>query len=369
MNELEPFLNSLLRHFPATEITSIAITGFIIIQIVRNPDNVMKWASIFNKILADLGLWRRRTHRNYVRFDLQSRINLFTKEVTEQAPYLEDVKIKVEWIDTDTDKASFLSGGKAVIRLRRDDPEDLNFVHGAYWAVSARLLPRVKRYVSATQKIAIDVYVTGKVIEKQKFHVREHFLDHYLEPFVDNDEQVKEFFNQIATIDLYGAFYPIFLQELYFLGMKIYGGLQNNLVIDEVTQLAAYLHRIAVRRVGEEMKEDFFGQFCKFGIVIVGTGEKMSLEGTKPYVRYVERVLLPKKAETIYILGKHDYQEFINDVCEDLYMNYDILRKHVYDAHLSFEDGGKLTEKTYLVVLRYLDAEVYEGRSIHDFKN
>jgi hypothetical protein len=341
------------------------VAAYIIIKLVTNPDLVEKWASIINKILADLGVLVNKTHRNYVKFDIQSRINLFTKELADKAPYLEDSSVKIEWIDAETDREAFLNNGNVVIRLRRNDPQDINFVHGAYWTVSAKLLPRVKRYISSTQKKAVDIYVAGRIIEKKDFHLREHFLENYVKPLVDKDEQVKHLFEQFISIDQAGAFYPVFLQELYFLGVKIYGGLQNERIIEEVRDMAEFLFRFATRKIGEETEGRFLGEFCKFGIVIVGTGEKMSLQGTSPYVKYINNTLLKQKVETIYILGKYEYHEFIDDVCGDLYENYDILKSHKYEAILTFEDGISITETAYLVVLRYLDAEMYQGQGIH----
>lgn len=344
----------------------VFFTLFIVYMLVKNPDLIEKWASITNKILADLGIMVNRTRRNSIKLDLQSRINLFTREVEDKAPYLENVKVKIEWIDTSTSKEAFLKNGNVILRLRHDDPQDLNFVHGAYWAVSTKLLPRVKRYISPTQKKAVDVYVAGKIIEKKDFHLREHFLDHYINPLVDKDDQVKELFEKFISIDQVGAFYPVFLQELYFLGVKIYGGLQSDNIINEVQKMADYLFNFATRSVGQDMNERYFsGDFCKFGIVIVGTGEKMSMNGTTPYVNYINNVLLKKKTETIYILGKAEYKEFIDEVCDELYENYDKLATHRYDAILSLEDGRSRLEPSYLVVLRYLDTEMYEGRGIH----
>ncbi len=340
---------------------SISLLGtlYIIVQLIVNPDKVEKWASIINKILADVGGIFKFAHRNYVKYDLQSRINIFTKEVASSAPYLEDTKIAIEWTDTTIDREAFMQNGKAIIRLRRDDPEDLNFVHGAYWSVSTQLLPKVKRYISDTQKKAVDLYVTAKVIEQEKYHVIDHFLEHYLHPNIEKSDKLREIFDNFRTIDRYGAFYPVFLQELYFLSMKVYGSPKNSQIIVEVTRLADFLHRFATRTVGDDSDSHFLGEYCKFGIVIVGTGATMSLRGTDPYVNYIKKALLPKDVETIYILGKYEHYDFINEVCDILDKSYSPFKSHKYEAELTFSDGQTSKESTHLVVLRSRHAEIY----------
>ena len=124
----------------------------------------------------------RLTAGQYVKYDLQGRINDFTKRVSRTAPYFENTRIVVEWTETQQNKRVFLDNDRVILRLRREDPDDLNFVHGAYWAVATCLLPKVKRYISPSQRKALDLFVTSKIIEQEKFHVIEHFLEHYLHP-------------------------------------------------------------------------------------------------------------------------------------------------------------------------------------------
>lgn len=339
-------------------LTTLGITGgslvIIFMIILMNPEKIDKWLGIIYKFLSGFGVLFKKAHRNYVKYDTQGRINEFTREIAKVAPYFEDTQIEVEWTHTDLDKKAFLNKGEAIIRLRQDDDEDLNFVHGAYWAISTQLLPRVKRYVSSSQRKAIDLFVTGDAIRKEKYHVRGYFFDHYLDK-LDEETHTRNIYNKFDDIHRYGVFYPVFLQELYFLSLTIFGKLPNENIIKEVTRMSDFLLKRANRTVGANIDANFIGEFCKFGIVIVGTGEKMSLEGKKPYLKYIEKQLMPKKLERIYLIGKYEYYDFINELCEDLYMNYDIYKTHDFESTLNFEGGGTKTENSYLVVLTWLD--------------
>jgi hypothetical protein len=203
-------------------------------------------------------------------------------------------------------------------------------------------------------------------MQSEKYSVVEYFLEQYLHPHMDNGKNVSSLYDQFHRIDKYGVFYPIFLQELYFLSLKVYGDPKNDQVIKEVSQLVDFLDGIASRPTGEAVDMNFLGEYCKFGIVLVGKGEKMSMEGTDPYVHYIEKQLRPKKVETVYVLGKHDYREFITEVCKDLYLDYEEYRTHSYDGEITRNDGIRKTAvKQFLVVMRSLDAPLYQSSGDH----
>lgn len=354
-------MENVLLPFLYTSGTTILVIGFFTILLVKNPEKVEKWAAILNKMLSGLGGLFKSAHKRYVKHDLQSRINSFTRSVSKAAPFLEDAKIVVEWTETNQDKKAFLTNGEVILRLRRQDPEDLNFVHGAYWSVATRLLPKVKRYISASQRQALDLYVTTKIIEKEKYNIIDYFLEHYLHPYLeDPTSTISQFYHQFDKIDRYGVFYPVLLQELYFLSMKVFGRPKEDKIIVEVTRLIEFLEKVATRNVGEETKLEFTGEYCRFAIVIIGKAYKMSQEGTRLYIDFIKKYVLPQRVETIYLLGKYEYREFINEVCEHLDVSCKPYATHHYVGELQ-ANGKKRQEEQYLVVLRTSDAQVYQG--------
>jgi len=341
--------------------STMVVIAIVVSVLVKNPEKVEKWAAILNKILSGVGGVFRSAHKRYVKHDLQSRINSFIKNETKTAPFLEDTRVVVEWVDSNQDKKGFLENGNVILRLRREDPEDLNFVHGTYWSVATRLIPKVKRYVSPSQRQALDLYVTASIIEKEKYQVIEYFLEHYLHPYMeDTNSKISKLYHQFDKIDKYGVFYPILLQELYFLSMKVYGSPKDDNIIVEVTRLVDFLERVATRKIGEEIKLDFTGTYCRFAIVIIGKAHRISLEGTDPYIDYIKGKVLPQKVETIYLLGKYEYHEFIDEVCDYLDVKCERYATYRYTGELS-ANGEVYKEEEYLVVLRTSDVTVYQG--------
>ncbi len=335
--------------------------ALIVIALVfyLNPDKFEKWLSQIYKGLSKLGGFFRGAQKAYVKYDIQGRINEFRGKVSDKAPYFEDIKIAVEWTDVTANEQQFLDKGRAILRLKRDDPEDLNFVHGAYWAVSNLLLPRVKKHISSSQRQSLDLYVTSEIIRTEKFAVLEHFRAQYLDKKVGADGKIRELFQKYDSIDKYGLFYPILLQELYFLGFRVYVSAKPDSIHVEVTRLIAFLESVASRKVGEEVPLDYLGEYCRFAVVIVGKGEKLSYEGTEPYLKYINIKLRPKRVHTLYVLGKEDYHVLIDEVCKDLYQDYEIFKSYRYEGMVASRDGdAKFKLKQYLVVLRSLDDDV-----------
>jgi hypothetical protein len=261
------------------------------------------------------------------------------------------------WTERNLTKKGFFEDGKVILRLKRDDPHDTNFVHGAYWAVSTGLLFKAKRYISKPQREAVDLYVTTKVLEKEKPNVRGIFLDKYLHPKTKEPHaKVNVYFEDFMTIDKGGYFYPVFLQELDFLGDKVFGRRQDHRIIHEVNGIIEHLKKVAQRKIGEEGQLEFVGQYCRAALMIVGKSWNLTPEGSA-YVGYVRGELIPKKIETLYVHGRHENKDVIDAVCEALSDTFDKCATRTYNTILRYgeKDGHgerEVSSKAYLAVLR-----------------
>src|SRR5690606_35469806 len=100
-----------------------------------------------------------------VTHDLQGRVNEFVRKLRREVPGLENAKLRVEWVDEPLTRKAFLDRGEMILRLRRDDPHDSNFIHGSYLFVSQMLLNQAKRYVSPSQREALDLFVCSRLLQ------------------------------------------------------------------------------------------------------------------------------------------------------------------------------------------------------------
>src|SRR5438552_2869331 len=138
---MDHILPTLLALIPAPSIFLV-----IIFIAALNPEKAEKWLAILSKLLSRFDGLFKQAHKNYVKYDLQGRVNTFTRSLDDSAPFLAAHKVEVQWVDGEVTKESFLKSYKVIIRLKRDDPEEMNFVIGAYAFVSNSLLYHTKKY-------------------------------------------------------------------------------------------------------------------------------------------------------------------------------------------------------------------------------
>src|SRR5438552_333653 len=149
----------------------------LLLALLFFPEKIEAWSALLWKLLNRFGRLFKGAHRRYVKHDLQGRVNDFVKSLRREVPAIGATKLRLEWVDPSVPRKSFIENETVVLRLRRNDPADQNFVHGAYLFVSGMLLRRPKRYLSPSQRDAIDLFVCSKLLEREKPAVVEAFLD------------------------------------------------------------------------------------------------------------------------------------------------------------------------------------------------
>jgi hypothetical protein len=266
--------------------------------------------------------------------------------------------VKLEWIEGDVKRQAFLEADRVVVRVKRDDPRHENFVKAVYLFVSTALLYRAKRYISPPQGRAIDLFVTADIFREQRPEVVDHFLEEYLHPQIDDGSaRVTSLFEQFDVISKGGLFFPVFLQEMDYLGHKVFGKARNQQIVKEVNELVEFLQALALRRVGDEQTDlNFVRTYCRFAVVIVGRAIKVK-QSTAPYVHFI-RNGLERNVETVYLIGHADNEKPIKEVCVQLSDLYDMVsEKQLVKVVVFGQEKRKL--KTFLAVLRAKNRQLY----------
>lgn len=219
-------------------ITGVSLWVALVLYILFFPEKIEIISSWFWLGLSKIKKFAGFAHKQYVKHDLQGRLNDYMRKVKGQAPYLAGSRFKVEYTEQNLTKKGFFDNDQVILRVRRDDPQETNFVHVAYWAVATGLLFKTKRYISPSQGEAVDLYFTTRLFEEEKPSVVNVFLDNYLHPKMANPKaKVARYYDDYARIDHGGYFYSVFLQELDYLGDKVFGGRKDDQIIKEVNAL------------------------------------------------------------------------------------------------------------------------------------
>lgn len=182
------------------------LAAVVVAYLLLRPEKIQIWSSILWGVLSHIKAFAGFAHKRKVQYDLEGRLNDYIRVVRQEAPYLANSRVKVEWTERNLTKKGFFEDGKVLVRLKRDDPQDTNFVHGVYWTVSTGFLFKAKRYISKPQREAVDLYVTTKVLEQEKPSVRGIFLDRYLHPKTkEPHSKVSAYFDDFMMIDKGGT--------------------------------------------------------------------------------------------------------------------------------------------------------------------
>ena len=324
----------------------------IALLLLFHPEKIEKLSALLWRLLAHLPTLFRSAHKKYLKHDLQGRVNDYAKRLSKKVPFAAQQRLRIDWVDSSDTRESFIENGQVILRLRREDPSELNFVHGAYHYVSRVLLATPKRYLSPPQRDAVDLFVSAKLFEQEKESVVGLFLDEYLHPAtVSAKSKVSMYLGDFAEIERRGLFFPVFLQELYFLGKKVFGRPRNDLIIGEVNDFITFLRRISLRTVGEDSDLTFDGKYCKTALVIIGKRWKLN-ESIAPYCSYIRGALLDNDFETIYLLSREQNRILLERVADTFDVSYSCARKHSFLGELRYAEGLEAAEQFLLVMKR-----------------
>lgn len=324
----------------------------LLILLLFFPEKIEKWSALLWKAVGAIGGIFRSARKKAIKHDLQGRVNDFVKRLRKKVPGSFNDKLILEWVDPGTAKSALLADGRIVLRLRSNDPQDHNFVHATYLYVSRCLLSKTKRYLSSPQKEALDIFVSSKLLREEKPSVVGYFLDEYLHPTTDNTKsKTAVLIDDFSIIDRAGFFFPLLIQELEFMGDKIFGRRRTDLIVREVYDVVDFLRPVSQRTIGDDHGDlNFDGSYTRFGIVIVGKPQKL-LSSVQPYIGYIRNVLVSKDMTSIYIIGRKENQGRIDEICSAFNGSYSSVRNMTMRRPLRYSDRIEHALQ-YLVVLR-----------------
>ncbi|MCB1326512.1 MAG: hypothetical protein H7A21_06215 [Spirochaetales bacterium] len=322
-----------------------------VVLLLYAPEKIEKWASLLAKWLSKIRVFSSAAHRRYVKFDLQGRLNEFLKRKARQNPFFAVDRVRLEYVEPDIDRQAFLQKDAVLVRIRRHDPRDLNFVFATHLWVSTALLHTIKRYLAPTQRESLDLYVTSKILEEQKPHIRGYFLDHYLHNRVAENTKVRDYYSTYVHIDERGLFFAVYMQELEAIGSHVFGKPQSQAVAKEVKDMLEFLSRIADRELGEESDLEFNHKVSSFAIVIVGKKEKIEYS-IEPYVTFIQNGLLPKGIVNIHLLGALQRKTLIDQISYRFTDQYDRVPGRIDKIRLRLASQNWREHTQYSVLLR-----------------
>lgn len=330
------------------------------IVIFLYPEKVERWGALFWKIAS---IFKREYQKKYIAHDIQARVNEFTnKKLVKLIKNYEPVGIEIKWIEQGESPREFFNDNKVIIRMHKSESQNKNIIGASMAFISQALLKEAKRYISESQKESIDLFVAKKLFEKEKTEIVDQFVQDFLFEKTETNEKISRFFEKYNLIDKAGLFFPVFIQEMTFLGKKVFGQRKDEKIVKEVNDLIDFLELYSKREIGEEeIKKNFEGLYCRFAMMIIAKAEKVLLGDIEPFIRYIEK-LNNRQIENIYIIGPTTTRnvDFISQVSNQAInkFNLELYDQRNYEALIRTR-RKKIRAETHLVILRSLDSQIY----------
>ena len=330
---------------------------FLVFYFLFFPEKATKASSVLWGILHNVF---RVGERRYIRYDIEGRVNDFTKTtLKKEIREFDPPHLKIQWVKEGQNEEDFIRNEELVVRVRKRKNQNINFVNVAMVFISRSVLPKAKRYVSQKQKESIDLYTAKKLFESEKQEVLDQFVSEYLVAKTE-DEKIGDYFKKFDNLDRAGLFFSVLIQELTFLGEKVFADRKDQAIVEEVAGLVDFLNDYANRKVGDTSVSDFKGAYCRFAIRIVGDANKIQAQGSVPYIHHIKQ-LAEEGYETVYLVGADKNKDFMEEIASSapVYKEYEKYHSRSYRAILRYDEGQEREVPTYLIVLRARKRENY----------
>lgn len=330
----------------------------VLYLLIKYPDHVQKWVGMLSRTFNFIF---KKTEYFTTKWEIEGKLNSFAGnlETDGGVPYN---RIKIEWTARSEDQEIAFEDGETIIVMRDRNHRNKNFVHAAYFYTSEILLQNTKRKLPKHLKTSIDLFATQKIIQKENKAALDQFMKDFLIPNVDQQTKIKDYIEKFQKIDNLGLFFCVLIQELTYLGSKVYLSTQTEAIIKEVEGLIQFLVTWSEREIGQKIAEEFVGQYTKCSIKVVASVASREQNKTD---QQKNRLLGTFKngCENMYVIGSEERQSknFMDEVIDKLTQEMTQLRvvKRVrFRAKLN-QNGRKVDKDDYLVHVRNPEAIEY----------
>lgn len=338
---------------------TLALVSLIIFLVYRSPEKLEQWLSMIWKFIYFIF---KKGQKKIISFDIQGRINEFAITLKKEFPTFNPVGINIQWIGENEKASDFFKDNKLIIRLKHHHDQDKNFVKASMIFISRVLLSKTKKYLSPSQKQSIDLYVAKRLFEIEKPRVVDHFFNNYYSDATFNSDKIANLLEKYHIIDKVKLFFPVLIQELTFLGEKIFFMPRNQEIIIEVTDFINYLEKHSLRNVGDEKNKNYFeGSYLRCGIIIIAKGIKRKIGDINPYINFTKS-LLDKNIENIYLIGSSfsENKTFMDNIRDEIISKYGLEKysEKEYRANIKIKEE-RIEVDSYLIHLRSKNAIRY----------
>lgn len=275
------------------------IVGFVVAAFcLLNIDKLLLLLSSIQKAFA---FCSQRARKGTIANSIRGRVMKSAKSFRSFGNHIMISDLKINWIKEE-DPETFIKNNQVIIRMKQDTNPHINFVTAVTAFVGQGLLPHSKRYIDSNIYAMSKLSVSRFLILNGDSYALEYFDENVLNPVLSKDEDAKDIFERLRTIDKNGMFVNILLNEYAKATHKIYPDAPDPLLVVESKELLTYLYRIAMGTFTDISEFQFNREYFKLQIFLAAKTVTYKRGGITPYLKHINTALADG-IETIYVFG------------------------------------------------------------------
>lgn len=243
--------------------------------------------------------------RQTIKFEIESEVNTALKEFGKEGAGFVEHEVVVNWLTPNEEaRRLFFKGGKAYLKMDFDEDKERTLVEVVLMYCNECLLREIRQYIPRPLMRSIDlVFIDDLLDRRNAVRGRAHFVQEVIPRETEATPEIEKYLDDLGLISQHGLFIRVLMPELREYPGRTQRGIPRKNHLAQVEEFIGFLERTAQDRT-RVCKRAWLhlGETIRVGIILVGSTDKLTFEGSKPYVR---RTALHNAAgaRTVYLIG------------------------------------------------------------------
>jgi hypothetical protein len=253
---------------------------------------IAKWTSSISQ----------RSEKTFIAGDIEQRVNKISRRINLEVNDAIIDEIDIEWVDSE-EASAYIRDKKVIVVMKKHQNQDINIVSATMAYVSIAVLPQARKHLEVNVRKSIDYTVAKNIILSKEDSAIDYFYQNIYGKELETNEIFKENYEILSHADIRGVFTRIILREFIRLGRSLYDFPTSNDIKHETDEFLKFIGNILMKGPKEEVALQFPKKFIRVAIVLVARPWKIELEGLRPYIRRVKKLIVSSNFDSIYVIG------------------------------------------------------------------
>lgn len=298
-------LLQLVSALGASTMTTIGIIIYLLLNLDKAESLGAKFAKIFSYVTM-------RAERHAIAADIQSKIRRYRKDNAVGEIMKHGIKFK--WVTDKSDLSSYIKDDNVVVLMSLHKNEAENFFNAIVQYTRLAVLPGVQNDIPSKTLTPIMLLMQDKIIREQRPEALPMFRDSILPTAIKENPTIESTMDKLTQVDKRGWFIPIYLNELQYVGSRLYelnDDKKDKILNDFLDFLINIIKYSPTSKPALSFKNQIFG----LDILLVAKWWKAESDNVGAYTHQAKQAML-KELDSIYVVGSGPTINFARKVID-----------------------------------------------------